>query len=525
MNTDKHIIKHVGSVTSATMISRIFGFIRDALVAYLFGATVFSDAFYVAYRIANLFRRLFGEGAFSSAFIPVFASYYTNERGKTKEFLRVMMGNLLSVVLFLTFLGIVCAPVFVRILALGFRDNPEQLALTITLARIMFPYFIFISLAACIMGVLQTHKIFFIPALAPVSLSISIITYIVVIVPLFCKEWTLGQLAIGLSVSVLVGGVGQWLWMIPSVLKKGYSILPKINFTHTGSKRVFGLMIPAMMGISVDQINMFISATFLASFLAYGSITSLYYSDRLTQFPLALFGIAIASVALPLMSKASSQNCMRDFKETLSFSIRMIGYLVIPSAVGLIVMGIPIIIILFQRGVFDERATHMTYAALIPFSIGMVAFSLIKILANAFYALQDTKRPMIIASICMCINVILSIILMRPFGVAGLAAASATSAFINVFFLIIFLRKKIGMFSGEKIVRTYGKIIIASLAMGGVVWVISRMLSPVGPFMQVLAGISAGCIVYMGITALLHIEERKHIITLFRRRTLPDESF
>ncbi|MFH1380218.1 MAG: murein biosynthesis integral membrane protein MurJ, partial [bacterium] len=444
VNKNKRITSYIGSITTATFISRILGFIRDAMVAYLFGATAFSDAFYAAYRIANLFRRLFGEGAFSSAFIPILSQYVAKDKKKSYKFIRIVMGNLLTIVLFLTFLCIIFAPQLIYVLASGFRNNPAQFTLTIKLTRIMMPYFIFISLAACLMGVLQVHKKFFIPALAPLSLSLSIIIYIGIIVPFFLKGYAMSRLVIGLAVAVLIGGFGQLLFMVPSYLGKGYWVIPKIKFNHPGSIKVFRLMIPAMFSISIDQINMFISATFLASFLAKGSVTALYYSDRLTQLPLALFGIAAASVALPLFSEAIARKRIDDFKQILGHTVKIVGYLVIPSIVGLAVLGKPIIRLLFERGAFDARATSMTYAALIPFAIGIIAFSLVKILANAFFSMQDMKKPVIISSACMVLNVILAVILMQEFGITGLASASTLAAVTNMVLLIIALKKKIG---------------------------------------------------------------------------------
>lgn len=514
---NKRITSYMGSIASATFISRILGFIRDAMVAYLFGATIFSDAFYAAYRIANLFRRMFGEGAFSTAFIPVLSEYVSKDKDKAYKFIRILMGNLLVIVLFLTLICILTAPFLIYVIASGFRDNPEQFALTIQLARIMMPYFIFISLAACLMGVLQVHKKFFIPALAPLSLSVSIILYIGILVPLFFKDYTISQLVVGLSISVLIGGLGQLLFMVPSYIKKGYWILPKINFMHQGSKKVFRLMIPAMFSVSIDQINMFISATFLASFLAKGSVTALYYSDRLTQLPLALFGIAAASVALPLFSEAVAKKRSDDFKQILSHTIKIVGYMVIPSTVGLIVLGRPIIQLLFERGAFDARATALTYAALVPFAIGIISFSIVKILANAFFSLQDMKKPVMISMGCMVLNVLFAVLLMREFGITGLAAASTLSVSINMVLLIVALRKKIGSLFGKNILKIYIKILAASGIMGVSVYYISRALEPAGMIMQVLVSMAAGLVIYMIASKILKIGERKDIIRYFKK--------
>lgn len=517
VNKNKHIITHAGNVTFATLCSRIFGFIRDALVAFIFGASTFSDAFYAAYRIANLFRRLFGEGAFASSFIPVLAAYISKGKKQENDLVRTVMGNLLCVTVFLTALGILIAPVLVWFLVTGFRNNPEQIALTVSLTRIMFPYFIFISLAACLMGVLQINKIFFIPAIAPVSLSLSIIAYVLVILPVFGADWSLHQTAVGLSVSVLIGGFGHLLFMIPVYMRKGYSILPKINFNHTGSRRVFTLMLPAMFGISIDQINMFISATFLASFLAKGSVTALYYSDRITQFPLALFGIAMSSVALPLMSRAHAAGKTGEIKEILNYSVRMVGYLVIPSMVGLIILGLPIIQLLFERGAFDSRATSLTYAALVPYSCAIIFFSLVRLFANAFYAMQDMKKPVIIASVSMIINIILAFILMRPFGIAGIGTASAVSSGINVVVLAVYLRKKIGLLGGKKICISYTLMAVAAGTMGAAVLAVSRLMHNTLPGIRVLVSVGIGVAVYSAAAHLLHIEERKQIFDFFKR--------
>ncbi|MBD3272467.1 MAG: murein biosynthesis integral membrane protein MurJ [Elusimicrobia bacterium] len=519
MDVNKHtIIKSVGNISAATMICRVFGFIRDALVAYLFGATVISDAFYAAYRIANLFRRLFGEGAFASAFIPVFTHHKHHNRSSAHDFARTMIGNLLVVVLFLTMLGILTAPLLVRILASGFSDNPDQMRLTVLLAQIMFPYFVFISLAACLMGVLQVHKRFFVPALAPIMLSISIIAYCTGVIPLCGSQWNLATKVVGLSVSVLIGGLGQFAFMIPSYLREGFSLLPRLDFHHPGPRRVFKLMMPAMYGISIDQINMFISATFLASFLTDGSVTALYYADRLTQLPLALFGIASATVALPLMSQAVAQQRVEDLKNTLEFSLRMIGFAVIPSIVGLIVIGHPIIELLFERGAFDQRASLLTYRALVPFSIAVMFFSIVKLLANAFYAMQNMVKPVVIATCSMCVNIGAAIVLMRSYGVAGIASATCISSMVNALLLYYYIRRSIGSLFGKDLLRSYIKILCASVIMGAGVFLLMDKLSSFMLVIRVVLSICGGVGLYMIAAQVINIEERKHIMSLFRRK-------
>lgn len=506
------IAKYIGYVSAGTMFSRIAGYIRDMLVGWLFGAGMAADAFYAALRIPNLFRRLLGEGALSASFVPVFSEYQaTKEKKETEKLFNTVFTTLLFVLLVVCIFGVIFAPQITRVIAYGFEKNPEKLSLTITLTRLMFPFLLFICLAAFLLAVLNSLKLFFIPAVAPSFLSISEIAFIVGIAPLLMKE---NQIK-GLAVAVVVGGLLQFLIQIPAIKRSGFTFKHIINFSHPGLKQIFFLMIPAMWGISIDQVNAFVD-TVCASFLTEGSVTALYYSNRLMQLPLALFGIAVASVSLPLMSTSVSKKDNREMKDMLAFSIKISSLAILPAAAGLMVLGKPMITLLFQHGKFDTTATALTNSALIFYSMGLPAFSFTKIFAGGFYSMKETKTPVKIATMCMLLNVVLNIILMKPMGVGGLALATAVSSWTNAILLFAALGKKIGGLGGRKIFSSIIKIISATVIMAAVCYTLSSYLIK-NLFFNVFGTITAGIVIYFFTAKLLKINELKSIWSVVKK--------
>ncbi|MFH0947735.1 MAG: murein biosynthesis integral membrane protein MurJ [Elusimicrobiota bacterium] len=506
------IAKYIGYVSAGTMFSRIAGYIRDMLVGWLFGAGLSADAFYAALRIPNLFRRLLGEGSLSASFVPVFSEYLaTKEKKETEKLFNAVFTTLTFVLIIVCILGMLFAPQITRIIACGFEKNPEKLSLTITLTRLMFPFLLFICLAAFLLAVLNSLKLFFIPAVAPSFLSLSEIVFIIGIAPLLIKE---NQIK-GLAIAVVIGGLLQFLIQIPAIKRSGFNFKPIINFNHPGVKQIFFLMLPAMWGISIDQVNAFVD-TICASFLREGSVTALYYSNRLMQLPLALFGIAVASVSLPFMSASVSKKDNQGMKDMLAFSIKISSLAILPAMAGLMVLGKDMITLLFQHGKFDSAATMMTNSALIFYSIGLPAFSYVKIFAGGFYSMKETRTPVKIATMCMLLNVGLNIILMKPMGVGGLALATAVSSWTNAILLFVMLRKKIGGFGGRKIFSTLAKIILATSVMTVICYILSAHIFK-NLFLNVFGTITIGLILYLFMAKLLKINEMKSVWSIIRK--------
>lgn len=514
LKKESKIMKYIGFVTTGTMFSRILGYARDMLVAWFFGGGLFADAFYAALRIPNLFRRLLGEGALSASFVPVFSEYIaTKDKEETQKLFSVVFTALIIALLIMTSAGIILAPQITELFTWGFKKDPGKLELTVSLTRLMFPFLFFICLAAFLFSVLNSLKHFFIPAVSPALLSISEIGFILGIAPLLITE---NQVK-GLAAAVVAGGLLQFLVQIPSIRKSGFSFRPIFNFKHPGLKQIFFLMIPAMWGISIDQVNAFVD-TICASFLAQGSVTALYYSNRLMQLPLALFGIAVASVSLPLMSASVSRKDVQEMKNTLSFTIKISSLAILPAMAGLIILGRPMIKLLFEHGEFDSVATSLTTSALFFYSFGLLAFSYVKIFAGGFYSMKETKIPVNIATACMILNIILNIYLMEPLGVGGLAFATAISSWVNASLLYVYLRKRIGSFGGREIVITLAKISLATLVMSAVCYVLSAFLFK-HPMLNVFGTIIIGIFIYFIVIKIFKIKEVDSVLSIIKRES------
>lgn len=544
MEKNNQLTRNAGKTASGTMFSRILGYIRDMLVANLFGAGIFADAFYAAFRIPNLFRRLLGEGSFSAAFIPVFSEYlHTKNKSETQKFLNAVFTALFLLLIIVSILGMFFAPVLVKIIAWGFTNDPEKMQLTIELTRLMFPFIVFICLAAFLLAILNTLHSFFLPALAPSALSVSEIVYILALAPLLNP----GSQIKGLAVSVIVGGALHFLIQYPKLKNMGWHLKLQLKikneqltdkggipeqagssttdtassaaipfYKHPGIKKIAFLMLPSLIGLSVDQINSFVD-TICASFLASGSITALYYSNRVMQLPLAIFGLAFASVSLPAMSKAYAQKDMPTLKNSLNHSIRSTVFIILPAAVGLMVIGLPIVQLLFERGKFDSSASLMTNSALFYYSLGLPAYAMSKIFANAFYAFQDTRTPVKTAIWSMILHVILCVLLMYPMGVAGLALSTALASYFNMFLLILYLRKRIGKIGLKKIIFSGIKSFIAAAATGVAAWYVCKVSDIV--FISVPAAILAGAATFFIIAKLLKSEELDIVVQMFKGKT------
>lgn len=407
-----------------TLISRVSGLIRDVVMASVLGSSGVADAFFVAFRIPNFLRRIFGEGAFAQAFVPVFTELTERNTQEAKQFVNSAAGLLALVTLVLTLLGMIFAPALVALYAPGYKDDPVQMATTVDALRYMFPYLFCISLVAMSAGVLNTLNRFAIPAVTPVLLNICLILAMWILVPL------MNSAASALAIGVLIAGVVQLLFQVPSLHKEGY--LPKLAFDRSNPavQKVFGLMLPAVFSVSVAQINMFVN-TVLASFLVTGSVSWLYYSDRLMEFPVGVFGIALASVVLPSLSKEHVSGSADSFSELMDWALRWVILIAVPATFALYLLATPLLSTIFLRNAFTTSDVEMSALALEAFSIGICGFIFVKVLAPGFFARQDTKTPMKIAVVSVLVNVAMSIILVRFMQHTGLALAISIAAWVN----------------------------------------------------------------------------------------------
>ncbi len=453
------IFKSATLMGFATTLSRIFGFIRDMVIANFLGAGFKADAFFVAFRIPNLLRRLFGEGSLTASFIPVFTKYKI-EKGEEEanRIASISFTMLIIILLIITSLGVIFSPQIIKILAPGFKKFPEKFLLSVKLNRIMFPYIFFISLVALCMGILNSLKHFFAPSIAPVFLNISMI--ISCIIAYFLKK----KIVIFLAYGVVWGGILQLILQLIYLKKFKVKIKPDFSFFHPAIKEIIKLMGPSVLGLAVTQIQIFFN-TLLASFLETGSISYLYYADRLIQFPLGVFAVSIGNAVLPLISEHRTKKEISKIQESYLFSIKLILFISIPACIGLITCGKLIISVLFQRGEFTHQTVLAVYYALLSYSLGLFAYSGIRVLTPVFYAYEDTKTPVKIAFISLCINVGASLILMKFFSYVGLALATFISSSFNFFSLCFKIRKHISV-DYSIILKYVLKILIASAVMG-----------------------------------------------------------
>lgn len=454
------------------------------------------------------------------SFIPVYTAYLVHRaKEESQELVDVAFTLASSVLMVLTILGMVFSPQIVAVLAPGFKD-PKQVELTILMTRIVFPYLFFIGLVALAMGILNAHRHFAAPALAPTLLNLSMIACA------FFLFRRLTQPIVSLAIGVFFGGVIQLAFQLPFLIKKGVMFRFNFHFLHPAIKRICILMVPALLGVAVAQINVFVGQI-LASFLLEGSISFLYYAYRLIEFPLGIFVIALGTAVLPSFSQLVSEGKMEEFRDAISFSVRLVIFVAVPAMVGLIVLRKPIIHLLFQHGAFDYQDTRLTAQALLYYGIGLWAIAGVRILVPAFYAVQDTKTPVKMAVVSLLANVGLSLVLMGPLKHAGLALANSLASMINVCLLLVWLRRGIGEIDWARIIRSLIQVAVASIVMGWVAyWVVGNAswVSPGhwgGKIFFLAAGIAAGVFTYISISYLLRNGELSFLMEMLRGRRRP----
>ena len=447
------------------MASRVFGFVRDVVIAQAFGAGAGADAFFVAFRIPNFLRRLFAEGAFAQAFVPVLSEYRANrEIADVRDLASHVSGALIGVLAVVTVAGVVAAPVLIAVFAPGFLSDPEKYALAVEMVRITFPYVFFISLVAFAGGILNTYGRFAVPACTPVLLNLCLIGAALWLAPV------LDIPVVALAWGVLAAGIVQLAFQFPFLAAFGMLVRPRLRRAHDGVTRVISLIIPAVFGVSVSQINLLVD-TMIASFLVTGSVSWLYFSDRMVEFPLGVFGIALATVILPHLSRQHASAAPGSFSDTLDWALRLVVLLATPAALGLGVLAAPILTTLFQYGQFSAHDVDMAARSLLAFAFGLIAFIAVKVLATGYFSRQDTRTPVRVGVVAMLSNIVLNLVLVVPLAHAGLALATTLSAFLNAGLLLRGLVKR-GVFRprpgwGGFIAR----VVIGNLVLGAVLWV------------------------------------------------------
>lgn len=432
----RRLLRSTSLVSGMTMLSRILGFIRDMVLASVFGAGGSFDAFVVAFKIPNFMRRLFGEGAFAQAFVPILAEFRTREsHEKTLEFVNRIAGTLAFSVMLLVLLVELIAPLVILIFAPGFTHDPARYDLAVHIIRITFPYILLISLVSFAGSIQNTCGRFGVPAFTPVLLNVALIS-----VAWFWAPHASTPIVV-LAWGVLIGGVIQLLLQWPYLKKTGLLPIPKLSFSDPGVRRVMKLMVPALFGVSVAQISLLIDNLF-ASFLPAGSISWLYYSDRLTYLPLGVIGVAIATVVLPNLSRDHSSDSHERYSATLDWALRIVILVGVPAAIGLLTLAGPLLSTLIQHGKFDALDVVMTRKSLMAYSIGLPGFMLVKVLVSAFYSKQNIKTPVKIAAIAVTLNLILNVILIHPLAHAGLALSTSIASLFNAACLAVLLFKR-----------------------------------------------------------------------------------
>ncbi|MCM2358834.1 MAG: murein biosynthesis integral membrane protein MurJ [Geobacteraceae bacterium] len=520
MSEKKNIARAAGVLGFATIISRILGMVRDMVVSRLFGAGLYTDAFFAAFQIPNMLRRFFAEGALTSAFVPTFSEWYTQRGEKeARELANVCFTLLTMVMAAVTLLGILFSPQIVTLMFPGFKAYPEKLSLTIFLNRLMFPYIFFVSLVALCMGILNTVRHFFTPAISTVFLNLAMI---------FCAVFLHSRFQVpitALAAGVLVGGLLQLLLQLPVLYRKGFPLRPRFDFRHPAVRRIALLMGPSVFGVGVYYLNITVG-NILASLLPQGSVSYLYYGQRLFEFPQGIFTVSVAQAVLPSMSRQAAAGEMGELKESLAFGLRLTLFITIPATVGLMVCATPIFSLLFMGGEFDFVKAVRSAEALFYYAMGLSLVALVRVLVPAFYALKDTRTPVITAFVAFILNLLFSLMLMGPLLHGGLALASSLSALGNMAMLLYLLRRKIGPFGGRGICVSGMKAALASLpmallvfwAMGLADWSLAGHKAVKGA--TLLGGIGAGVVVYFLSAHLLRCEEAREAVKLLRRKVL-----
>jgi putative peptidoglycan lipid II flippase len=520
----KQILKSASIISLVTIGSRILGYVRDQRMAFLLGTSLSANSYVLAYRIPNLFRRLVAEGSMTASFIPVFTTYM---REKSKEevwdFANKLFWTLALLVAMITVLGMVFSPAVVHTFTASSGKNVSW-DQAIALNRIIFPYLFFVALAALAMGILNCFHIFGLPAATSIFLNLSVILFSAGFVWRYFKDP-----AVSLAVGVLVGGALQFLIQVPSLVQKGMKFNFGISFTHPGIQNVARLMLPRFFGIGIGQINLFVDTYFsTANKMPEGSLAALYVADRVMELVLGGYAIAVATAILPMMSHQAAAKDYDALKKTLTFSVRIVAFITIPAALGLMILREPIIRVLFQHGQFLADSTRLTARALLYYAIGLPALASVKLIVPAFYSTRDTKTPVIVGSISLMINIVLNIVFLQFFFKrvqnGGPALATAIACFFDFFALFIVFRLRYGALGITEILNSFAKIFACSGIMGVACWLgmhytqftaHSRFFVQLSVFTALLVGATA---LYLGLAWAFRCREVEEVYGIALRR-------
>lgn len=520
MSEKQNITRATGVLGIATGLSRIAGLVRDVVVATLFGAGFGTDAFFVAFTIPNLLRRFFAEGSLTAAFVPTYSDVYHKEGPvAAQQVANICMTLLVMVMAGVTALGIWGSPWVVKIIGFGFGAVEGKLALTDFLNRIMFPYIFFVSLLALLTGVLNVMGHYFVPAVSTLLLNLSMI---------LCAFFLRSRFDVGitaLAVGVLLGGLLQLLVQFPVLYRRRIHLRPDFHFSHPKVKRIVWLMLPGIVGVAIYQINVVVSRL-LASFLSEGSVSYLYYGQRLFEFPQGIFVVSLAQAVLPSMSRQVALGDEKGFRESLHFALILISLITIPASVGLVLCAEPMFSLFFMKGAFSVHDVHQTALALAAYAPGLLFVGISRIVVPAFYARKDTRTPVLISFWTLLVNVGLGLLLMRPFGHTGLALALTLASVINSLMLLWALRGKMGPLGLKAVGSAMVKILFATIFMGVAVW----YLLGFGPWREagqewLKAGvlgtaILVGVAIYGGGCRLFNVPQTDQLVALCKRKVL-----
>jgi putative peptidoglycan lipid II flippase len=511
----ENVVRSAGIVSVAVAMSRLTGLVREMVMARLFGAGFVYDAFLLGFRIPNLTRDLFAEGALSSAFVPIFTQTLAQKGRKEAAVLSNLVATALILIVGATCtLGVIFSPVLVELLAAGFRQVPGKFELAVKMTRIMFPFLLLVALAAQAMGVLNACNKFAVPALASTFFNIGSVA-----LGLVLGYWLGPMLGIepitGMAIGVVLGGALQLIWQLPSLRREGFGFHPAFDWNHPGLRRIFMLMGPAILGNAAVQINVMVNTNFASRIPGNGPVSWLGYAFRFMQLPLGLFGVAIASATLPSISRSAGAGNFEEFRRTLSKSLGMVFLLTLPSSIGLMVLGNSMIGAVYQGGKFRAFDTHQTALALSCYAVGLAGYAALKVLNPAFYALHDARTPMLISLISIAVNYVTAILLLENTSLshAGLALSTSTVAIFGAVALFAILRKRIGGIYGRNLASSIWRITLASAVMGGAVWFSSHEMeawlgtSRWGRIADLAVSIPLGLVVFYAACRVLRVTE------------------
>lgn len=504
-----------GIVSIAVLTSRLTGLVREIVMARLFGAGFIYDAFLLGFRIPNLTRDLFAEGALSSAFVPIFAqTLATKGKKEASELANLVATALMMLVGAFCIFGMIFSPVLVNLMAEGFHQVPGKFELAVFLTRIMFPFLLLVALAAQAMGVLNACNRFAVPATASTFFNIGSVTFGLLIGYLLGPVVGIAPIT-GMAIGVVLGGALQLFWQVPSLIREGFRFRPSINWSHPGLRTIITLMGPAILGNAAVQINVMVNTNFASRIPGNGPVSWLSCAFRFMQLPLGIFGVAIASATLPSISRSAGVGNMEEFRRTLSRSLGMVLLLTVPSSIGLVVLGESMIGAIYQGGKFNAYDTQQTALALSCYAIGLAGYSALKVLNPAFYALHDARTPMIVSVVSIFVNYTTAFTMMSATGLghAGLALSTSAVAIFGSIVLFFVLSRKVGGVYGRELLGSILKILLASVVMGVAVYASSHAIRGVagigrgGRLLDLGASIPVGLFVLYGTCRLLRVTE------------------